>query len=121
MTDTPIKTDHITQLSIMESKVKDASDFLTRQDSRSSCSTDTSTQAALEALEELANTRMELSLADWSRICSTIRAALQSKQSVNQELLEALKYAHSQMQPFCDDTIVKQAIALADQKGQIHD
>ena len=41
--------------------------------------------------------------------------------NVNAELLEALKYAHSQMQPFCDDTIVKQAIALAEQKGQSHD
>ena len=32
--------------------------------------------AALDALTELANTPMELSMADWCRICSTIRAAL---------------------------------------------
>ena len=34
------------------------------------------TQAALDALLELANTPMELSMADWCRISSTIRAAL---------------------------------------------
>lgn len=42
-------------------------------------------QAALDALEELANTRMELSMSDWSRICSTIRAAL-TAQDVNKEI-----------------------------------
>lgn len=38
---------------------------------------------------------------------------------VNAELLGALKYAHSMMQPFCDDAIVKQAIARAEQKGGV--
>lgn len=41
----------------------------------------------------------------------------QPKQPDVSELLGALKYAHSMMQPFCDDTIVKQAISRAEQKG----
>jgi len=49
------------------------------------------------------------------------RAALTEAAELKAQLLEALKYAHSQMQPFCDDTIVKQAIARAEQKGQSHD
>lgn len=35
------------------------------------------------------------------------------------DMTDALKYAHSQMQPFCDDTIVRQAIYRADQKGGV--
>ena len=46
-----------------------------------------------------------------------IRALAQ--QQPDAELLGALKYAHSQMQPFCDDTIVKQAISRAEQKGGV--
>lgn len=30
------------------------------------------------------------------------------------DMTDALKYAHSQMQPFCDDTIVRKAIARAE-------
>ena len=49
------------------------------------------------------------------------RAALTAIQApINQELLDALKYAHSQMQPFCSDEIVKKAIARAEaQKGGV--
>lgn len=36
-----------------------------------------------------------------------------SIKSERDALVEALKYAHSQMQPFCDDTIVKEALKLA--------
>lgn len=53
-------------------------------------------QAALDALEELANTRMELSMSDWSRICSTIRAALTAPEQIDAlyGIIESQKQTH---------------------------
>ena len=100
------------------------------------------TQAALDALEELANTRMELSMSDWSRICSTIRAALTAQLTktddnvsfprvantgdINAEMLEALKECVKALDGGATDAEANiamirgyKAIARAEQKGGV--
>lgn len=69
-------------------------------------------QAALDALLELANTPMELSMADWCRISSTIRAAL-TAQDVDAEKYDAL-YGTIESQKQTHDAIIKMNKELLD-------
>lgn len=73
---------------------------------------------ALEALERLANTPMQISLSDWNDICSKIRAALQTPsyealRKSHAELLEALERSRTVIQKFVDCGLGGMDAALA--------